>query len=799
MFIYALLIQMKFFRYIIPIILIGAASCTRPEKEPVDYVDPFIGTGGKVDEGHGNTFPGAAWPFGMIQLSPDNGGQGPEYCSGYHYPDSFIVGFSHTHLSGTGVGDLADISVMPTTKEIKKEYFIQDSAFVEKYCRKKGLNPNGFLNKDGLPDAFTGNFLLKYRSGFSHNLEKATPGYYFVNLTDDNIDVELTVSEFVGIHRYTFHKKTEWQHIILNLGFNINRDKPTGGYIHEIAPDMVAGYRFSTGWADEQRVFFAMKFSKPIRKIRFFNADSITGEKSACGAHLAGVFSFKGNSNNRLLVKVSISSANETGALANLKTAASYGWNFDAMRKAARKKWNEVLKKTQILSNNEAQKTTFYTSLYHCYLAPYRFSDVNGTYKNYLNQVDTARGYIQYSVFSLWDIFRAEAPLLVLMHPGLYENMIRSMLAMCGQTGSLPYWEIAGNEGGSMTGYHAVVLIADAILKGIGNFDRELAYHAMIDASNTNREGLEYYRKYHYVPTDKEKSGTVSKTIEYAFDDWCIAQVAKKLGKTEDYKKYMARSGYWKNIFDSRYRLMRGKNSNGSWYKPFIPRFAQYGNPLCVEGNTWQYSFFVPQDIKGLIKMMGGKKGFEIMLDSLFTQTSKLLGEDTEDVTGMIGQYSQGNEPSHHAAYLYDFIGKDYKTQYYVNKIIDSLYFNSPRGLCGNEDCGQMSAWYVFSATGFYPVNPVSGKYWFGSPQFKQVNLHLPDGNIFTIEARHVSDKNIYIKSKKLNGKSLDRSYVTYDEIEKGGILHFDMTDMIPSDEKQIFLYQNNREKQTNK
>ena len=456
------------------------------------------------------------------------------------------------------------------------------------------------------------------------------------------------------------------------------------------------------------------------------------------------------------------------------------GWDFDAMHRTTRKKWNNTLGKISIHSPDEQQKATFYTALYHCYLAPYRFSDVTGTYKNYHQQVDTAQGYVQYTIFSLWDIFRAEAPLLALMQPKLYGDIIRSMLAMYQQTGSLPYWEIEGNEGGSMIGYHAVVLIADAILKNIGSFNRELAYQAMIDASNTSRKGLGYYRKYHFVPTDKEKSGTVSKTLEYAYDDWCIARVAKKLGKKEDYKIYMARSEYWKNVYDPNYRLMRGRNSDETWYKPFIPRFAQYGNPLCVEGDTWQYSFFVPQDIEGLIRMMGGDKGFEEMLDSLFTQTSALLGKDTEDVTGMVGQYSQGNEPSHHVAYLYDFIGRDYKTQYYTNKIIDSLYYNAPGGLCGNEDCGQMSAWYVFSALGFYPVNPIDGKYWFGSPQFEKAILHLPNNTTFTIRAKDVSDKDIYIKAKELNGQPLHRSFFTYDELEEGGTLAFEMTPHIP-------------------
>jgi predicted alpha-1,2-mannosidase len=362
------------------------------------------------------------------------------------------------------------------------------------------------------------------------------------------------------------------------------------------------------------------------------------------------------------------------------------------------------------------------------------------------------------------------------MQPNVEEDIIHSMMAKYRQTGELPYWEISGNEGGSMIGYHAAVLMADAVEKKIGNYDLEEMFRALVDISETDRKGLGFYRKYHFVPTDKEKSGTVSKTLEYAYDDWCIAQVAKVLGKEDDYKKYRIRSEYYKNLYDPNYHLFRGKNSDGTWYEPFQPRYAAYGNPHCVEGNTWQYSFFAPHDMPGLIKLMGGKAGFEMMLDSLFTQTSELLGEDTEDVTGLIGQYAHGNEPSHHVAYLYDYIGKPEKAQYYANKIINTLYKNSPDGLCGNEDCGQMSAWYVFSAIGMYPVNPVEGRYWFGSPQFRQVDLQLPNGKTFTIKANNVSSENIYIASAKLSGTPLNRWYITWDEIQNGGMLEFEMT-----------------------
>jgi predicted alpha-1,2-mannosidase len=402
---------------------------------------------------------------------------------------------------------------------------------------------------------------------------------------------------------------------------------------------------------------------------------------------------------------------------------------------------------------------------------------MDGFYRNFKGVPEKAKGYTHYTLLSLWDTFRAENPLLLLMQPGIEENIIHSMLAKYRQTGELPYWEISGNEGGSMIGYHAAVLIADALYKNVGKYDNDEIYAALLQVSETDRKGLGFYRQYHFVPTDKEKNGTVSKTLEYSYDDWCIAQVAKLLGKNADYEKYMARSVYYRNLYDPAYHLMRGKNSNGSWYEPFHPRFAEYGNPHCVEGNTWQYSFFTPHDMKGLTELMGGKAGLEMMLDSLFTQTSELLGEDTEDVTGLIGQYAHGNEPSHHVAYLYDLIGKPKKTQYYTNKIINTLYSDGPAGLCGNEDCGQMSAWYVFSSIGMYPVNPVDGRYYFGSPQFEKAALNLPNGKIFTMKANKVSPSNFYISKVKLNGRVLNRSFITYNEIQQGGELEFDMTD----------------------
>jgi len=758
------------------LLLTACSQLANTEKQPVDYVNPFIGTGGELDKGFGNMFPGAAYPFGMIQLSPDNGGQNWQYSAGYRYYDNFITGFSHTHLSGTGVADFCDISVMPTTKPIEEKYFIQDDSTVAEIIVDKKLDPNGFIGRNGQTGPFAKNFLLKYRSAFSHANETTSPGYYSVLFDDDNIKAELTTTELASMHRYHFGNKAAQQQIVVDLGFT-NTDTPVETFVNYRSPELVTGYRFSTGKANVHRVFFAMQFSRKSNGFSIFNADEKPADdKSGKGKKVAAVISFDGNESDELLLKVAISSVSEEGALNNLKTADTFGWDFDKMRQSTRDKWNEELSKIKVTSPDENLKTIFYTSLYHSYIAPYRFSDADGMYKNFNHQPEKAEGYTHYTLLSLWDTFRALNPLLALIQPTVEENIIHSMLAKYRQTGELPYWEISGNEGGSMIGYHAAVLMADALNKKIGNFDLNEIYDALKIVSETDRKGLGFYRKYGFVPTDLEESGTVSKTLEYSYDDWCIAQVAKMAGDSAGYKKYMGRSVYYKNLFDPNYHLFRGKNSNGGWYEPFHQRFAEYGNPHCVEGNTWQYSFFAPHDMPGLVELIGGESGFEMMLDSLFTQSSELLGEDTEDVTGLIGQYAHGNEPSHHVAYLYNYIGKPGKTQFYTNKIIKELYQNSPEGLCGNEDCGQMSAWYVFSALGMYPVNPVDGRYWLGSPQFETAEINLPNGKKFMLKANHVSAENIYIGSAKLNGQPFNRNYITWEEIQQGGTIEFEMT-----------------------
>ena len=751
-------------------------NCSQKESEDVTkYVDPFIGTGGSKETGHGNTFPGAAYPFGMVQLSPDNGKSGPLYCSGYSYNDSIIAGFSHTHLSGTGAGDLADISFMPTIKPIKEEYFTQPDSFANRFIKEHDIDLKKYYDSDEEDQEFKRNILLEYLSKFSHKKEKASPGYYYVNLTDDDIDAELTVTEFTGWHRYTFNKPAKNNNIILDLGFSINRGKPVKTFIERTGSESFVGYRFTDGWGGPKKVFFALKFKDEPLNFRLFDAEKKDGNKGGGGKGVKAVFTFDGSKTKQVIFKVGISSGSIKGALADLETVDEYGFDFDKVKEATRKKWNEELSKIKITSNDDNRKNIFYTSLYHSYLVPYRFSDVLGEYKGFNNTVEKADGYVQYTVLSLWDTFRALQPWLLIMKPQLYNDIVKSMLAKYKQTGVLPYWEIMGNEGGSMIGYHAVPVIADAIIKGVGDFDKELALKAMIDISNHDRKGLGLYLKYHYVPADTNQWGTVSETLEFSYDDWCLAQAAKALGKDDIYQEYMKRAGYYKNLFDPDYRLMRGKNRDGSWYEPFDPRFGEYGNPHFVEANAWQYSFFVPHDNEELIKLMGGKKGFEVMMDSLFEQPSVILGRWTEDIVGRIGQYAHGNEPDHHVPYLYDLIGKEQKAQFRINQIVDSLYTSAPDGLCGNDDCGQMSAWYVFSSLGFYPINPPDGKYYLGAPQFEKAEISLPSGKTFTVAAKNISGKNRYVRSVKLNDKPLEHPYITYKDIVNGGVLEFRM------------------------
>ncbi len=714
------------------ILLLSACSTTSQkqvqEERITNFVDPFIGTGG-----HGHTFPGAAYPFGQIQLSPDNGTQGWDWCSGYNYSDSIVSGFSHLHLSGTGIGDLADISFLPVASEVT----FQD----------------GEKNAD---------FVARYAGKYNHRQEIAKPGYYEMTLKNSGIKAEFTVTERAGLHRYSFPEGGE-NNLIINLGFAINWDKPYQTSLNVVDNKLVTGVRLSHGWAADQHVFFAARFSKPILKSKITN---VGGE-----GRTVGLLKFK---DKQVMAKVGISSVSIENALANLDGSLP-GWDFEATAKAASDAWEKELSKIRIQSNDSVQKTIFYTSLYHTMIAPALFSDSNGEFKGVKGDVQKASGYKRYTVFSLWDTYRALHPLFTLTHPARVNDMVKTMLDHYRQTGVLPVWELEGNETWCMVGNHSIAVIAEAILKGIGDFDREQAFEAMKATSMHDRDGMGLYDKLGYMPADKVQQ-SVAKSLEVAIDDWCVAAVAQKLGKTDDAAYFSKRAESFRQYFDPKTGFMRGKLSNGKWTTPFDPAFSNHEGSDYTEGNAWQYLWLVPENVEGLIELLGGKDAFANKLDQLFQVKQGVKGEKASaDISGLIGAYAHGNEPGHHTTFLFNFAGRAWRTQELNRQIQETMYFATPEGLCGNEDCGQMSAWYVFSAMGFYPVNPADLKYQFGSPIVQKAKIEVAPGKFFTMKAPLASVANKYIQEIKLNGQILNRSFITHQEIMDGGILEFTM------------------------
>lgn len=695
------------------------------------YVDPFIGTGA-----HGHTYPGATVPFGMVQLSPDNGTQGWDWCSGYHYTDSMIAGFSHTHLSGTGIGDLCDISVMPA---------------------------NGLINDT----------INLFREKFSHANEKASPGYYEVAL-NNGIKAAFTTTERCGLHQYSFPKGAE-PVIRFNLGFAINWDSPTETYIEKINDSTIVGYRFSKGWAHTQRLYFAARTSVPFTKLYLAEGKVAVEGNNAKGKLTKGQLLFKNADGKTIFIKVSLSSVSTAKALLALDEIR--GWNFNSVRKSAAAKWEKELEKISIKSADEESKKIFYSALYHTCIAPVLFSDADGSYQNALGQVKKMATGNRYTVFSLWDTFRALNPLFTVTQPGRFTELINTMLAFYDENGLLPVWDLSACETNCMTGYHAIPVIADAILKNSKGINVEKAFTAMKTSAMQNIRGTDLYRQYGYIPKDKYGS-SVTVTIEYAYDDWCIAQVAKKLGKEDDYKIFMQRSESWKKLFDPAMGFIRAKNSDGSWVNPFDPYLSEHDEhkAMYTEGNAWQHSFFVPHDVKGLASAHGGNNLLIKKLDSLFSVSSELKGENTSpDVSGLIGQYAHGNEPSHHIAYMYTYIGAAWKTQERVRMIIDSMYHARPDGYAGNEDCGQMSAWGVWSMAGLYPGNPSGGQYVFASPQFEEVKFNLAGKKSFVIRAKNTGKGRPYIQSVQLNNKPYTKTYIEHTVMMNGGVLEFTM------------------------
>jgi predicted alpha-1,2-mannosidase len=726
---------MKQFGFICVIFLGLFYSCKKTEIKPenlIQYVNPFIGT-----DGPGNTYPGATVPFGMVQLSPDIGLPGWDRIAGYYYQDSIISGFSHMHLTGTGAGDLYDILVMPTNSKFSKR-----------------IKENNF----------------KPFSSFSHKKETASPGYYSVDLLDYNIKAELTATERTGIHKYTFPKDDHTQ-IHIDLGYSLNWDSPTETYFNVVDNTTIEGYRKSTGWAKDQRVYFVIKVSKPFDSYQLYKNDTLT-TSPITAKNTKIILEYKTNEGEQIILKTGISTANIEGARTSLEIEAP-DFNFEPIKEQAEAKWEKELHKIEVSTSNETNKHIFYTMMYQSMLAPTLLSDHNSNYKGANDTIVKANGFNRYDTFSLWDTYRAAHPLYTILHPNRTSDMINSLLAHYKETGLLPVWSLQGNETNMMIGYHAVPVIVDAYFKGIKNFDIALAYEACVSSAKDTSRQIDEYIKLGYVPVDENhENWSVSKTLEYAYDDWCIAQFAKDLGKTEDYNEFLKRSENWRNVYDSQSTFMRPKLKNGEFVKEFIPK--EY-SPYFCESNAWQYFWSVQHNIEGLVQQVGGIENFEKKLDTMFSLNP--LPEDKLPIfsTGMIGQYAHGNEPSHHVAYLYNYIEKPWKTQELVREILETQYKNAPNGHCGNEDCGQMSSWYVFSALGFYPVNPAQGIYAFGSPIIDLATLNLENGKIFTIKTVNNSSINKYIQSIELNGKIIDRNYITHKEIIAGGKLIFTM------------------------
>ena len=706
--------------------LLGGGLLSTPafSQRYTKWVDPFLGTGG-----HGHTYPGATTPFGMVQLSPDNGTEGWDWCSGYHYSSDSIAGFSHTHLNGTGIGDWCDISFQP----------LKDTT--------------------GADERFM-------KHAFQHSNEKAFPGYYRVRL-NNGISCELAASSHCGLQRYQFGQGTRWMRI--DLGFHINWDKTTAAFIQIINDSTVVGYRYSTGWAKNQRVYFAARFNQPIRFSRFIGA-SKASLREAEGNDLKLLLQLGGKEES-VLIRTGISSVSTEKALQALGEIRDKA--FDQVVKEAEAAWEKELRRIQIDTSDRAFATRFYTALYRTCLSPSLYSDADGTYRNQDNRVyQMPAGQARYTIFSLWDTFRALNPLYTLTQPKRLPDMINSMLRFYDENGLLPVWDISTWEANTMTGYHAIPVLADAILKNLGGFDVEKAYTAMRKSAFQQQRGTPDYIKYGYLPQDKH-GWSVTITLEYAFDDWCIAQVARKLGKMDDYTMFMNRSKSYRPLFDAATGFMRAKNSRGEFLPNFDPLLSEHGfDGQYIEGTAWQHSFFVPHDVQGFAELMGGKNQLVKKLDDLFSAPSELHGENTSvDVTGLIGQYAHGNEPSHHIIYMYSALGHREKAAKWIKVVADSMYKNGPDGLTGNDDCGQMSAWYIWTSLGMYPMNPASGEYVVGYPLVDQATLLLPNGKqlkIRTIGRRHPGD---FVQKVLLNGKLVAAAHITHAQLLAGGEL----------------------------
>ncbi|WP_195254031.1 GH92 family glycosyl hydrolase [Hoylesella timonensis] len=680
------------------------------------FVNPYIGTGG-----HGHVFLGANVPFGAVQLGPTQITRGWDWCSGYHYSDSLIIGFGHMHLSGTGIGDLGDIAFLPTF------------------------------------DAKT------YTERFSHDAEYVRPGYYTVRLADSKILVELTATQRAGMHRYTYPLSSKQPLLKLNLKQGIGWDKMTKCQLTQENPTTVSGYRLSEGWAKDQRVYFVAEFSRAV-KLQEMQADSV------------GVFSFD-DATKPLLVRVAISAVSVDNAKANLR-AEIKDWNFDRVAQEADAAWNDELGKIKIETPNLDDKTIFYTGLYHTMIAPSVFSDVNGQYRGSDGKIYQG-DFVNYTTLSLWDTYRAAHPLMTIIHPEKQRDIAQTFLHIFQQQGKLPVWHLVGNETDCMVGNPGIPVLADIVLKGF-DVDKKAAYQAMRTSSLLDERSLDNLKKFGYIPWNRDSTfETVAKGLEYTLADACVAKVAKLLGEKKDYQYFFNRSKSYKYYFDKKTGFMRGVD-NGKFREPFNPFHSSHRNDDYTEGNAWQYTWLVPHDVPGLIKLFGGKRPFVTKLDSLFTISGDLGENASPDISGLIGQYAHGNEPSHHILYMYNYVGQHDKTAEKVREVLTTMYHNDFDGLSGNEDVGQMSAWYILSSLGIYQVEPAGGRYMFGSPLFDKAVVNVGQGKTFTIIAHNNSAKNVYVQQIKLNGRPYKKLYIDYKDIVSGGTLEFFMTDKRP-------------------
>lgn len=728
----------KYILLTIPLYLICFSSYAQKDtrQDLTSYVDPFIGSGG-----HGHVFVGASVPFGAVQLGPQNIFKGWDWCSGYHYSDSVLIGFTHTHLSGTGATDLGDLLIMPYTGPVKIDQGTQQ-------------NPgSGFASR------------------YSHPNETAQPGYYSVKLDDYNIDAELTATERVGFHQYHFPEGKE-AHVIIDL-LPGNGDQATETYIEQSDEYTIKGYRFSKGWANDQRFYFAIVSSAPLNHFEVYKNDSLTAGKSAKGINIKGLINFK-EAPKLLQLKVGISPVSSANALANIK-AEIPAWDFDKVKDRAQQKWEKELAKIDITTADEAAKKVFYTALYHTMIDPCLYNDHNGDYRGTDKKVYKNADFDNYTIFSLWDTYRALAPLYTLTQPGRENDIIHSMLAIYQQQGKLPIWHLEGCESNLMPGMSGVQVVVEAYLKGFHGFDTALAYEAVKNSAMRDELGLKYARNLDYIPCDKIDE-SVAKAMEYSISSGSIALMAKAMHRKDDFEYFTKRSHNYRLYFDPQTHFFRGKKSDGSWDPVFDP--LRSSHPWIndySEGNAWQYTWLVPQDVEGLAKLLGGDEAFTAKLDSLFSLPPVTDPNAPPDISGMIGQYAHGNEPGHHTTYLYAYVGQQWKTAEKVHYILTHMYSDSTDGISGNEDCGQMSAWYIFSALGFYPVFPASSGYVLGSPLFDKATIHLGNGKDFTVEAINNSPENMYIQRIERNGKPYPQAYILHKDILEGGTFTFFM------------------------